>query len=147
MCLVARGDIDLVVVPTKYIQELNGLPETIINSATALSYNLVGHLNGIEWIAKTHLHFKTVQHKLTPALPRLTPGLRSRVGSAIEHAFPYDSREWVVFEPMGKVLHCVSRATSFVLVGTPMCDDPEYIRLTAEHAKHGNNFETLKSQL
>ena len=97
----------------------------------------MGYLNGIDIVTKTSLHVKTVQHKLMPALPRLLDGMRSRIDQAINKAFPYDSHQWIIIEPMDKLLHCVSRATSFVAVGTPMCDDPEYIRLTSEHAKHG----------
>lgn len=109
----------------------------MISSKGAHAYNLTGHFNGMDIVTKTDIHAKAVQHKLTPALPRLLEPMKVRIGKTIGEIFPTEFETWSTIKPMDKILHCISMTTSLIAVGAPLCDNPEYIRLTSEHAKHG----------
>lgn len=124
-------------VPSEFIPELNLLPDCMISSKGAHAYNLTGRFNGMNIVTKTDIHAKAVQHKLTPSLPRLLEPMKIRIGKAIEEIFPTEFEIWATIKPMAKILHCISMTTSLIAVGAPLCDNPEYIRLTSEHAKHG----------
>ena len=55
---VARGDLVLVVLPSKSIPELNLLPGNMISSERAHVYNLIGHFNGMDIVTWTDLATK-----------------------------------------------------------------------------------------
>ncbi len=103
----------------------------------AHSYNLLGHLNGVEIVKTTSLHSKTIMNKVTPALPKLTKSLKVRIDHEIESMFPQDSVQWTTIEPLENLVHCISSAFSLITVGAPLCDDPEHIRLMSEQATLG----------
>ena len=132
----------MIVVPVEFIPELNPLPETILSSRMAHSYNLLGHLNGVEIVKTTSLYFKTIMNKVTPALPSLTTSLKVRIGREIDSMFPQDSGQWTTIEPLQKIVHCISSAFSMITVGAPLCDDPEHIRLMSEQATLGESILT-----
>lgn len=131
---VDRGDIELIVVPAEFIPELNLLPESVLSSRMAHSYNLLGHLNGIEIVKTSSLYFKTIMNKVTPALPKLTTSLKVRIGQEIESTFPQDSEQWITIEPLQNIVHCISSAFSLIAVGAPLSGDPEHIRLMSEQS-------------
>ncbi|KAI9666050.1 MAG: hypothetical protein M1821_003985 [Bathelium mastoideum] len=126
----------MVVIPTEFIRELNQLSEEVISSKVAHSYNLSGHINGIDIVTKTDLHVKTVEHKLTPALPALTDPIKSRIGRAISEKLAPRTSEWVTVEPMRVILYCVSLTTSLLTVGAPLCDNSEYTGLIEEQTQN-----------
>lgn len=137
MYRVDRGDIELIVVPAEFIPELNLLPESVLSSRMAHSYNLLGHLNGIEIVKTSSLYFKTIMNKVTPALPKLTTSLKVRIGQEIESTFPQDSEQWITIEPLQNIVHCISSAFSLIAVGAPLSGDPEHIRLMSEQSTLG----------
>ena len=134
---IARGDVDMVVVPVEFIPELNRLPQNMINSRMCHAYSMIGHLNGMNVVLETQLHVKTLLQRISPALPELLKPASARIGETINNIFPQETVTWSTVEPIDKVVYCVSRVMSLASVGTPVCDDPDLIRLTFEHTKHG----------
>lgn len=133
--------------PVEFIPELNQLPESVLSSRAAHSYNLLGHLNGVEIVKTSHLYFKTILNKVTPALPNLTGILKLRLGQEIESVFPQNSEQWSDIEPLDKIVHCISSAFSLIAVGPPLSNDPEHIRLMSEQARLGKQNFVKQSYL
>lgn len=134
---MARGDTDIVVVPVNFIPELNRLPQSMINSRMCHAHSMTGLLNGLDIVLKTQLHVKTLLQRISPALPDLLKPSSVRIEQAIDATFPQDTERWTMLEPIDKVVYCVSRAISLASTGSPACDNPDLIRLTFEHTKHG----------
>ncbi|KAL6720897.1 Thromboxane-A synthase [Lecanora helva] len=131
---VDRGDTELVVLPAEFIPELNHLSESILSSRAAHSYNLVGHLNGVDIVKTSNLHFKTIMNKVTPALPSMTAPLKQRLCQDIDLVFPQSKECWESIEPLNKVVYCISSAFSMIAVGELICENPEHVRLMSEQA-------------
>ncbi|ORY11854.1 cytochrome P450 [Clohesyomyces aquaticus] len=130
---IARGDTDVVVVPAECIKELNKLPQEVCSSRVCHAYSMTGHLNGMDVVLKTNLHVRTILNRITPALPELLKPARTRIAETMSKVFPQDTRTWKVVKPVEEVVYCVSRVITLAAVGAPVCDDPNFIRLSFRH--------------
>ena len=106
----------------------------------AHQHNLSGHLNSMDIVKTTNLYFKIIMNKLTPALPKLAKPLQERIGREITAMFPTDTEDWIAIEPLDKFVYWISSAFSFIAVRSPLCDDPDHIRLMSEQSELGKLF-------
>ena len=127
----------MVVLPSRFISELNKLPQTMINSRLCHAYSMTGHLNGMNIVLKTNLHVRVLHNRITSALPDLLKPVSARIGETIKSIFTQNTDSWNTVEPMDLVVYSVSRGVSLANVGAPLCDDPDFIRLICEHTKNG----------
>ena len=111
----------------------------------AHSYNILGHINGVEIVKTSNLYFKTILNILTPASPKLADSLKLRIGREVEATFPQDPERWSTIIPLEKIVHCISSAFSMITVGAPLCNDPEHIHLMSEQASLGLSSTPNKS--
>lgn len=91
MYRVDRGNVETIIMSQEFIPELNALPDTILRMAN--SYNLLGHITGLDIMNASNFYAKIPLNKLTPALPRLTPSFKLRMDRDIKETFPQSSKE------------------------------------------------------
>ncbi|KAF2450096.1 cytochrome P450 [Karstenula rhodostoma CBS 690.94] len=131
---LARGDVDIVILPDEFIGELNKMPQSAITSRKILSSSMTGYLNGMNVLDKTHHHFRMLLTRGTPALPELLPSIMSRVQSATKNIFPHDTHSWTEVRLMTQIVRSIGQVVTLVTLGSSMCDNPELIRLSCEHS-------------
>ncbi|OTA60396.1 cytochrome P450 [Hypoxylon sp. EC38] len=123
---LARGDTDVVVLPSHYIQELNRLPVEVISSRQWHALTILGHLSGIDIVRRTSYHVKILLSRISPALPDLLVPTAQRLCGSIERVFPQSTDgTWTKIDPLDTIVRCVSEGLALVLYGPPTCDDPE----------------------
>lgn len=97
------------------------------------SFTLLGHLNGMDIVLETAIHVKIIQNRLTPMLGNLVAPVSSRIQNDLTQLFPQTTTTMTRTEPFTKIVHSVSHTIAFVLLGTPVCDDPEFVELLHQH--------------
>ncbi len=131
---------DILVLPHRYLTELNTLPIGAIESRNYHARAMLGHLTGLDVVRHTGHHVKVLLGRTTPALQRQFKPLTQRLTVALSRLFPQQTDEWSTMEVLEPVVHIVSEGIALVLFGTPICDEPEVVRLCFEHTK---NCESL----
>ena len=124
-------------IPSKFIPGINRLPQSAVNSRMCHAYSMTGHLNGMNAVLATTLHVKTLLQRISPAPQELCQPASVRVEKSIEDVFPQSTETLTTLQPIGEVVYGVSCVISLASVGTPVCDQPEYIRLTFQRTKNG----------
>ncbi|KAF2184212.1 cytochrome P450 [Zopfia rhizophila CBS 207.26] len=112
---LARGDADIIVLPSRFINELNRLPQHFISSRKSHSKSLTGYLNGMDVVQTTNHHVKML----------LSRPASQRIQSTITELFPRDTDSWNAVEPVNKIVHCISQAITLSTFGPPICDNPK----------------------
>lgn len=140
-----RSDVNMVVLPPKHIPELSSLPLDIASGIKALEADLLGKWTGLHIIIHSRLHYQLVQRKLTPNLSLVIPALEDEVTASLEACFP-QSHEWTSFKPYYTLLDVSARVSSRVLVGYPICQNPEWIDISknfTENSTYANRCCTI----
>jgi hypothetical protein len=119
----------MVILPPKHVPELSNLPIDIASGIKALEADLLGKWTGLHIIIHSRLHHQLVQRKLTPNLSSVIPALEDEVATSLDTCFP-QSNEWTSFNPYYTMLEVSARVSSRVLVGYPICQDPEWIDIS-----------------
>lgn len=135
-----RSDVNMVVLPPKHIPELSSLPLDIASGIKALEADLLGKWTGLHIIIHSRLHHQLVQRRLTPNLSLVIPALEDEVAASLDACFP-QCHEWTSFKPYYTLLEVSSRVSSRVLVGYPICQNPEWIDISSNFTE--NIFESI----
>ena len=114
-----RGDIDLVVLPPRYLAEFNALPQVTISARRSHASTLLGHLTGTDVVLKTNHHVKALLNRITPILPELLKPSQDRIEETLTRVFPQTNDIWTVVEPLDKIALCFSRCMTLVTIGDP----------------------------
>ena len=78
----------MLVLPSKYVNEIRMLPSAVASPTVAHAHNLMGGHTNMDIILRNNLHFRTLQLKLTPNLNSLTAPMREELDYAIEKELP-----------------------------------------------------------
>ncbi|KAL4755995.1 cytochrome P450 [Aspergillus foveolatus] len=130
---VLKADGDLVVLPTKYAEELRQLPSTALNALEATFSDHVGDYTTI--LTDSHLHTETIQKKLTPAIGRLIPRIISELDYAFKVEVPECKEEWAVIKPYEVFLRIVARVGGRVFIGEDLCRDEQWLQISIDYTK------------
>ncbi|KAI1738014.1 cytochrome P450, partial [Xylaria scruposa] len=90
---ILRPDSNVTVLPTRYVDELQNLPDNVLYPIEALSQDLHGAYTGMDILLGTHLSFNVIRNKLTPRLGSTIPLLAEE----LEYAFGVEippCQEW-----------------------------------------------------
>lgn len=83
-----RVDVDMLVLPPKYVNDMRMLPPSIASPTVAHAHNLMGSHTNMNIILRNDLHFRTLQLKLTPNLGSLTNPMKDELDYAIQKDMP-----------------------------------------------------------
>lgn len=140
---LARGDVDILVLPQKYITELNQLPAGTLESRSYHAWSMLGHLTGMNVVRQTGHHVKVLLSRTSPALSELFRPIMRRIFGALNRLFPQNTETWTEMETLEPVVHIVSEGMALVLFGPPICDEPELVRLCFEHTRNSKCISIL----
>ncbi|KAI8949232.1 putative cytochrome P450 [Xylaria longipes] len=132
---LARGDMDVIVLPAKFIPELNLLSPSLINTREFHSYTLLGHITGIDIVRKTGFHVKILLSRITPAINRILDPMAHRMAAAISRNLSHETQQWITISPLSLYAEFVSEGVSLMFFGSPACDNPDVVRLCHHHTE------------
>ena len=89
----------MLVLPSKYVNEMRMLPSKVASPTVAHAHNLMGSHTNMNIILRNNLHFRTLQLKLTPNLTFLTAPMQDELNYAIEKELP--NCQGLYLPPMG----------------------------------------------
>ncbi|KAF2704104.1 cytochrome P450 monooxygenase-like protein [Pleomassaria siparia CBS 279.74] len=136
-----RADTEMIVLPSKYVNELRSLPHSIASPTLAHAYNLSGSSTNMNIILKSNLHFRALQEKLTPNLNKLTGPMIDELNYAIRMELPECKDQWVAMKPYHSILRLVARVSARIFLGQPLCRNEEWLEISTEFTE--NTFVTL----
>ncbi|KAI9728828.1 MAG: hypothetical protein M1834_007215 [Cirrosporium novae-zelandiae] len=136
---ILKADGDLIVLSTKYCEELRTLPALKLNALEATFSDHVGDYTTI--LVGSHLHTQTIQRRLTPAIGQIIPRMLDELCYAFDVEFPKCEDKWVGINPYNVILRLVARAGARVFLGENVCRDEEWLSISISFTT--NIFETV----
>ncbi|KAL1697532.1 cytochrome P450 [Schizophyllum commune] len=94
----------------------------------------VRHVFG-ESIARNPYHNQVLQTQLTRNLHSLCGEMRDEMVAAFNDLIPPSDHEWNAIPALTSMTEVISRVTSRVFVGLPLCRDPKYVALCTGFAR------------
>lgn len=134
---LARGDADFIVLPPRFISELNSLGLDAISSRKSHVFSLLGDLTGMDVVSLTGYHVKMLLGRISPNIAARTEVIAGRISKATERLFPRQTESWSLVGPLDLLVQCITEGITMTLFGEPICNNPELIRLCHEHTKDG----------
>ncbi|CAG8981863.1 hypothetical protein HYALB_00009539 [Hymenoscyphus albidus] len=126
--MLARSDVNMIVLPASAVTELSSLPNQIANGLLALERDMLGKWTGLHMDVESRLHHKVVQRKVTPNLEILTPTVEEEVRNSFLDYLPQNcENDWVEIEPYYVLLKVTARISGRVLIGFPICRDERWL--------------------
>ncbi|KAL2038431.1 hypothetical protein N7G274_008770 [Stereocaulon virgatum] len=126
----------MLVLPSKYVNEMRMLPSTIASPTVAHAHNLMGRHTNMNIILRNNLHFRTLQLKLTPNLSFLTAPMQEELNYAIDKELP-NCEDWVIIKPYHSILKLVARISARIFLGLPLCRDENWLEISTEFTENG----------
>ncbi|GAP89753.1 putative cytochrome p450 [Rosellinia necatrix] len=130
---IVRNDSNVIVMNPKYLAEIGNLPDSHSSSSVGQIRNMAGAYSTADIIMKSDLHFRQIQHKLTPNLVATIPMVKHELDDALKVETPDCKGKWTpvpMFEYLSLV---VARVTGRVFVGPELCRDPDWIKVSLEY--------------
>ncbi|KAE8391145.1 cytochrome P450 [Aspergillus alliaceus] len=130
---ILKPDGDLVVLSTKYAEELRQLPSSTLNALEATFTDHVGDYTTI--LTDSHLHTEAIQKRLTPAIGRLIPRITSELDYAFEVEFPRCDDKFVAINPYEVFLRLVARVGARIFIGDELCREEKWLNASISYTK------------
>ncbi|PVI03032.1 putative cytochrome P450 [Periconia macrospinosa] len=129
---IRRNDVDVIVLPNKYIDEIRLLPSTTLSNSHAQFRNIKGEYTYASTILHGNLHTRVFRNQLTPNLGTYI----ARAKVEFDYAFPQDFSHvqgWTEVDIQGIIRSLVARMTSVVFLGYPLCRHEEWLRISVQY--------------
>ncbi|KAI5814895.1 putative cytochrome P450 [Pyronema omphalodes] len=123
---IMRNDYDLVVLSTKYVEELRVLPDTKLSSIRAHIMNLAGKYSTTDILIESPLHTQTLQTRLTPNLGLLVPPMHKEFLSTISSSFSTITDTWTPLPVFPTILHIIAQVSASIFV-SPLANNPAWL--------------------
>ncbi|KAK8103057.1 hypothetical protein PG984_016203 [Apiospora sp. TS-2023a] len=167
---IVRNDSNVLVLNPKYLSELGNLPDSHSSSSVGQLNNMAGSFSTADIIGMSDLHFRIIQHKLTPNLVATIPMCKHELDHALSVETPKCKGEgaavfhlptsltccngadvinpveqWVPVNMFTYLSLIVARVTGRVFVGPELCRDPDWIKVSlAYDVNVGTVIATLR---
>nr|UGT01488.1 P450 monooxygenase [Claviceps quebecensis] len=132
-----KMDMDLIVIPLKYANELRAVTSDKLDPLTASFDDNAGKVTKI--LVDSELHTHAIQRRLTPRLPNILPVMMDE----LNHAFGQQNVDssWIPVNPYEMVLRLSTRAAARLFVSEPICRDEDFLDTSASYSR--NIFDTI----
>ncbi|KAL5338170.1 cytochrome P450 [Aspergillus crustosus] len=132
MFRLSRVDTDILVIPSRYVDELHSKPDDQLSAIKAHMKNLLGKYSTIDILDEGILHTQVLQTVLTPRLGSLIGDVKSELDFALACELPSDlsAEDWTAVSVYNIILRLVARISARIFVGVPTCRDEEWLNLT-----------------
>ncbi|KAF8515018.1 cytochrome P450 [Hysterangium stoloniferum] len=131
----------IIVCGQKYISEIARAPNDVFSFTDAVEERIFGKYLLGPTILSNPYHSEVVREKLTRSLITIFADVKEEIMFALEDNIPL-SEEWTKVVVYPAITQIVARASGRVVVGMPLCRNPEYLNLSIRHAfdvSHGRN--------
>lgn len=129
--VIQTSDLPRLVLPTKYLDELRSLPESIISHRKSVNDRFLGFWTGLDAVSESTLHNEICQTTLVQNLPKLLPEMAEEALDALKNNMNTalsTTNAYVPIHTYGIVFNVIARINSRVLVGEPLCRDPHWLK-------------------
>ncbi|OTA68817.1 cytochrome P450 [Hypoxylon sp. EC38] len=130
--IVRRNDVDIIVLPMKYLEELRFTSTSRLSAKEAQIRNIVPQWTGLTFILKSNLHVDALNKKLSPRLGSFLGYIKDELDYAWEKDIPQPDAEidWAVVDIQSIVQKLVARSWARIFVGNPTCKDEEWLNIS-----------------
>lgn len=119
---------DLLVLSPKYLPELRKLPERCLNATAALVDSVLGKYSGVDLLLRDHLSSDMCRGPLTKNLSNIVPQMSHELQLAYPEVFQAcENGDQVAYVAYKSIYSLISRISSRVFVGAPICHNQEWI--------------------
>ncbi|KAG6272331.1 hypothetical protein E4U47_002567 [Claviceps purpurea] len=146
-----KMDMDLIVIPLKYANELRAVTSDKLDSLTASFDDNAGKITQI--LVDSELHTHVIQRRLTPRLPNIIPIMMDELDHAFGQVLPTTDAlsdvernvgsGWIPVNPYEMVLRLSTRAAARLFVSEPICRDQDFLNSSASYSR--NIFDTIST--
>nr|UGT01520.1 P450 monooxygenase [Claviceps cyperi] len=132
-----KMDMDLIVIPLKYANELRAVTSDKLDPLTASFDDNAGKVTQI--LVDSELHTHAIQRRLNPRLPIILPVMMEE----LNHAFGQQNIDssWIPVNPYEMVLQLSTRAAARISVSEPICRDEDFLNTSASYSR--NIFDAI----
>lgn len=117
-----------VVIPKSQIGWMLDQPDHVVSTAAAHYDVLNGDYSFVDKILLKDPYHEHVVHRSLPRhLAALIPEIDEQVRLCVDDIYGTDETEWNKVKIWDSLMKLIPRATNRMLVGRPLCDNPEYI--------------------
>ena len=88
MWKIVRNDRDIIVLPSRYLNELGNLTDDHSSSSAGQINNMAGKFSTADVILNGDVHFRMIQEVLTPNLTATIPMIKDELDYAMAHDIP-----------------------------------------------------------
>ncbi|KAJ8125482.1 hypothetical protein O1611_g8157 [Lasiodiplodia mahajangana] len=127
-----RYDVNLTVLPHRYLEELRLVPESKLSAATAHAQNSGHKWTGATVFAESHLHIRALLH-LAAELSKYLEVAKNELDYAWSLHLP-SSKDWQEFDIQEEMRMLFSRLFASVFVGHPVCRNEEWLSISVGFA-------------
>nr|UGT01479.1 P450 monooxygenase [Claviceps capensis] len=136
-----KMDMDLIVIPLKYANELRAVTSDKLDSLTASFDDNAGKVTQI--LVDSELHTHVIQKRLTPRLPNIIPVMMDELDHAFGQQNVDSHSSWIPVNPYEMVLRLSTRAAARLFVSEPICRDEDFLNTSASYSR--NIFDTIST--
>ncbi|KAI0113688.1 cytochrome P450 [Nemania sp. FL0031] len=130
--ILKRYDVNLTILPHRYLEELRLVPESKLSAAKAHAQNSGHKWTGATVFAESHLHVQALLH-LTTDLSKYLEVAKTE----LEYAWPIhlpSSKDWQEFDIQDAMRKLFARLFASVFVGHPVCRNEEWLSISVGFA-------------
>ncbi|EUC27580.1 hypothetical protein COCCADRAFT_111322 [Bipolaris zeicola 26-R-13] len=122
--MAADDDIQYVVIPPKFLPELNKISDDVVDLPAAVKKMLEGQYTKHETNFPTLMH--SIKADLTPSLKRLNEHISAEIDNAMERFMP-PCEDWTKLAIYENLTNIIAQVSGRLFVGREYCRDPEYL--------------------
>ncbi|KAK5997949.1 Cytochrome P450 monooxygenase ATR4 [Cladobotryum mycophilum] len=128
--VLRRYDVDFMVLPIKYLEDIRLIPSSKLSCKGALAENFAPRWMSLDVLLHSPLHIDAVKKKLTPELYKFVDRAKEELAYGWHHDLPHTD-DWTEVSIEHHMRMLLSRMASRVFVGGPTCRNPEWLKLSA----------------
>ncbi|KAL5362268.1 cytochrome P450 [Aspergillus floccosus] len=138
MFRIARVDTDILVIPSRFVDELHSKPDAQLSAIKAHMKNLLGRYSTINILDEGILHTHVLQTELTPRLGNLIPVIKSELDFALARELPSNLTvdDWTPVCIYDVILRIVARISARTFVGLPTSRSEEWLDLSIHFTEY-----------
>ncbi|CAN8100048.1 unnamed protein product [Discula destructiva] len=129
--ILVRYDVDFMVLPVKYLDEIRLMKESKLSSRSAQVGNLEPKYTGVEFLIHSNLHVKVLREKLIPELWKFVDMARVEMVHGWDLDVP-EVNDWEAVNIEYVMRMLVARMTAKIFMGHPVCRDPEWLKISID---------------
>ncbi|KAL5332550.1 cytochrome P450 [Aspergillus crustosus] len=129
--VLKRWDIDFLVLPMKYLEDIRLVNPAKLSSKGAQTANLAPEFTSLEFLYHSNLHVDVLRKKLTPELYTYVDRAEEELVYGWKTDVPHTD-EWISVDIDHHVRSLVARMTAKIFMGAPTCRDDDWLRLSTD---------------